>query len=101
MEQSPSWEAESRSANQEIPALSGTEHSLPCSQEPATGPILSLMYAVCVHVFKYAHYLINILILSSYLRLDFLSGLFLQDFWLKFNWIITKNLVDIYIYIYI
>jgi hypothetical protein len=31
MEQSPSWEANSHSAGQEIP------HLLPCSQEPAAG----------------------------------------------------------------
>jgi hypothetical protein len=37
MEQSPSSEANSSSANQEIPAFYGTGSLLPCSQELATG----------------------------------------------------------------
>jgi len=39
MEQSPSWQANSHSVNQEIPLLlMETEGSLPCSQEPAADP---------------------------------------------------------------
>jgi len=38
-EQSPSWEADSLSASEEIlPLLWNPECSLPCSQEPTTGP---------------------------------------------------------------
>jgi hypothetical protein len=38
MQRSPFWEADSNSANQEIPSFMESEDSLPCSQEPATGP---------------------------------------------------------------
>jgi hypothetical protein len=39
MEHSPSWEANSPSLSQEIPSiLWNPEDSLPCSQEPITGP---------------------------------------------------------------
>jgi hypothetical protein len=39
MEHSPYWEADSRSASQQIqPPFIKTEGSLPCSQEPGTGP---------------------------------------------------------------
>jgi hypothetical protein len=39
MEHSPSWEANSHSVTQKIPPpLIEPEGSLPCSQEPATGP---------------------------------------------------------------
>jgi len=37
MEQSPSREASSHSASQEIPPFLEYEGSLPCSQQPATG----------------------------------------------------------------
>jgi hypothetical protein len=39
MEKSPSWETNSHSTSQEIPRLlMEPEGSLPCSQQPATGP---------------------------------------------------------------
>jgi hypothetical protein len=39
MEQSPSWGAYSHSASQDIPCIfKESEGSLPCSEEPATGP---------------------------------------------------------------
>jgi hypothetical protein len=40
MEQSPSWEANNQSASQDIPHQNFMElgGSLPCSQEPTTGP---------------------------------------------------------------
>jgi hypothetical protein len=38
MQQCPSWEADSRSVSQEIPRLMEPKDSVPCSQEPATGP---------------------------------------------------------------
>jgi len=38
MEQSPSSEANSHSASQEIPRLYRTPGLLPCSQRPSTGP---------------------------------------------------------------
>jgi hypothetical protein len=41
MEHSPSWEAYSHSASQEIPLIFiKHEGSLPCSQKPTTGPYL-------------------------------------------------------------
>jgi hypothetical protein len=48
MELSPSWEAASCAAAQELPIiLYNPEGSLPCSQEPSTGPYPELCtYAV-------------------------------------------------------
>jgi hypothetical protein len=43
MEQSPFWEPNSHSTTQEIPPVIELEGTLPCSQEPATGPTLNLM----------------------------------------------------------
>jgi hypothetical protein len=78
MEQSPSWDANSHSASQEIPRLKEPEGSLPCSQKPAAGPyILSQMNPV----HNLPIYFFNvILVLTSHLCLGLQSSFFSSFF---------------------
>jgi len=70
-EQSPCWEANSRSATQ-LPAHMEPKCSLPCSQQPNSTPVLSQMNTV--------HTLTTCF---SYLWLGLPSGIFLSDIPLK------------------
>jgi hypothetical protein len=80
MEQSPSWEANSRSAGQKIPCILEPEGSLLCYKSPPLVPALCHMNSVRILVpFSYR----SILILASHRRLDLPSGIFPSGFPVK------------------
>jgi hypothetical protein len=78
LELSSSWEAASCAAIKNFPTFMESEGSLPCSQEPSTGPYPESDQSSSYHPHPMA--VRSILILSSHLRLDLPSGLFSSGF---------------------
>jgi hypothetical protein len=77
MQQSPSWENNIRSAGQEIPYIfRNTKFSLPCLQEPASGPLSWARWIQSTH--SYTIYFRSILIFHR--RLGLTSGLLFSSF---------------------